>query len=700
MMRAGMLAALALALSVGCEKKARPLEGPPLRVAFGDCTENARYVSGPRPAPFEEDRLASMHDPVERPPQEDPTPEEEEVAEDTGTALALDEGKMGNEESTRETGRYVMKKSGVPPQLARKQAIDATRREAILEKGLQEKLTTITGTADFSSGFDDRTVFGGEMEGGFGTSSGWGTTGTGKYGTIGTGKYGTIGHGSGTGSGYGTGAGRGRSVEPQVRIGNTTSTGDLDKNIIRRYIRRKLPQIKYCYEKQLLVNQGLEGTVVTEFTILPDGMVAQSKANGVSGEVSTCVAGVIKTIQFPKPKGGGIVEVRYPFNFRPAEPAEPVGSAGATDPKPIPEPTPEPEPVADDAPAKGILQAPGYVPGTDNPLRTHGPGIEACFRKHRKPYGVAVVEMTFGDGGAVTAAKTHGDLGDALASCVSEAAKKARFESASGSTRRCPVAVGTAVIDQPPGRGGGPVPLVDITADQVSFEDTALVSVAALVEDTSPTWKIVPLYERSVHQREKQRENTNKDETRVTVTGPGVIRPVGTTPMKVVNRVVMTLADAGLDFVLAAEGTDGWRILRGIELPVVPVPRGSGETWNRTGWSLKGRAWAVDTLADDEPPIRLAILVTREAYWLGLTRVGEIRRVERAGDARDAVSLRESLAALGAIPGREGRIDAEIAADDDIAYADVVGVIDQALTAGLTDWMLTGPNALSVRFTQ
>ena len=29
------------------------------------------------------------------------------------------------------------------------------------------------------------------------------------------------------------------------------------------------------------------------------------------------VAGVIKNIEFPKPKGGGGVQVNYPFTFRP-----------------------------------------------------------------------------------------------------------------------------------------------------------------------------------------------------------------------------------------------------------------------------------------------------------------------------------------------------------------------------------------------
>jgi hypothetical protein len=271
-------------------------------------------------------------------PEEDQPEEEEELEKEsdeeeggTGTAEAFEEGKMGKEDSDRETGRYAAENKGVDPQLAKKQAIEQARTEGILGVGLQEQLTTLTGSADFTSGLDDRTVFGGrlgdevgEMAGGFGTgASGFGPGGGGTgWGTIGSGRYGTIGHGSGTGEGYGSGKGRGglsgrRSVVPQVHIGNATATGDLDKNIIRRYIRRQLARIKYCYEKQLLVNQGLQGTVVTNFVINGDGSVSNSKAGGVNGDVSSCVADVISSIQFPKPKGGGIVQVRYPFNFRP-----------------------------------------------------------------------------------------------------------------------------------------------------------------------------------------------------------------------------------------------------------------------------------------------------------------------------------------------------------------------------------------------
>lgn len=272
--------------------------------------------------------------------QEDPKQEEEEETESnaesggTGTAMALDEGKMGKQDSTRAAGQFAMKNEGVDPQIARAQAIEQARDAGFLgaiKMAQGGAFASLTGTGDFSSGLDDANVYGGllgdevgEMQGGFGFGrSGFGPGGGGTgWGTIGTGNYGTIGHGSGTGSGYGVGSGRGgmrgrRSSPPAVHIGNAVATGDLDKNIIRRYIRQKLPRITYCYEKQLLVREDLSGTVVTQFQISPQGAVLNSKAEGVSKEVADCVADVIQSIQFPKPKGGGLVQVRYPFTFRP-----------------------------------------------------------------------------------------------------------------------------------------------------------------------------------------------------------------------------------------------------------------------------------------------------------------------------------------------------------------------------------------------
>ncbi|MBL0214685.1 MAG: AgmX/PglI C-terminal domain-containing protein [Myxococcales bacterium] len=290
--------------------------------------------------------LASLEDTSTRTnsaSQDDPPPPEEEEKPDdgadesggTGTAMALEEGKMGKKDSDRAEGQYKMKKEQEDPQLARQQAIEQARTAGILGSSALTQggaFASLTGTGDISSGFDDGNIYGGllgneagEMNGGFGFGrSGFGPGGGGTgWGTIGTGRYGTIGHGSGTGSGYGVGGGRGgmrgrTASVPTVSIGQPNAQGDLDKAIIRRYIKRNIQKIQYCYEKELLAKPGLAGTVSTQFFITPNGNVASSSGSGVDGNVASCVAGVIKDIEFPKPKGGGGVQVNYPFTFRPA----------------------------------------------------------------------------------------------------------------------------------------------------------------------------------------------------------------------------------------------------------------------------------------------------------------------------------------------------------------------------------------------
>jgi tRNA A-37 threonylcarbamoyl transferase component Bud32/ketosteroid isomerase-like protein len=105
---------------------------------------------------------------------------------------------------------------------------------------------------------------------------------------------------------------------PTTALGSAAATGDLDKGVIRRYIYRYAQRIQYCYEKALVSSPGLEGTVTTQFTISGNGTVVAASAKGVSADVANCVADVIKGIEFPKPAGGGIVNVTFPFTFHPS----------------------------------------------------------------------------------------------------------------------------------------------------------------------------------------------------------------------------------------------------------------------------------------------------------------------------------------------------------------------------------------------
>ena len=57
---------------------------------------------------------------------------DEEESGGTGTKMALDEGKMGKKESTRQSGQYAMKNNHADPQLAKQQAIEKARNAGVL----------------------------------------------------------------------------------------------------------------------------------------------------------------------------------------------------------------------------------------------------------------------------------------------------------------------------------------------------------------------------------------------------------------------------------------------------------------------------------------------------------------------------------------------------------------------------------------
>jgi outer membrane biosynthesis protein TonB len=61
--------------------------------------------------------------------------------------------------------------------------------------------------------------------------------------------------------------------------------------------------------------------VTIQFTIAHTGIVAVSKVQKStmgSPPVETCIARAVRRWKFPKPKGGGIVIVSYPFVLRAA----------------------------------------------------------------------------------------------------------------------------------------------------------------------------------------------------------------------------------------------------------------------------------------------------------------------------------------------------------------------------------------------
>jgi len=153
--------------------------------------------------------------------------------------------------------------------------------------------------------------------GGLGMRGG-GLGGGGFGNTIGIGDIGTRGRGGGL-NGYGSSVGTlGKKTSSEVAIssGNPVVEGSMDKELIRRVIHEHRNQVRYCYESELQRHPGLNGKVTVKFVIGASGQVQKSGVDSSSlgnPAVENCIVARVYQWQFPKPKGGGIVQVSYPF---------------------------------------------------------------------------------------------------------------------------------------------------------------------------------------------------------------------------------------------------------------------------------------------------------------------------------------------------------------------------------------------------
>jgi pSer/pThr/pTyr-binding forkhead associated (FHA) protein len=166
-----------------------------------------------------------------------------------------------------------------------------------------------------------------------GASSGgtaFGLAGSGRgFGSGGGGGAGMYGGGGGWGYGgrkrvYGRrgmslrGRGRSKSIV-RINPGRLILKGALSKREIARVIRMYWAQIKFCYERQLMKNPKLAGKIVVRWKIGGNGSVTSASVvqTTMNNErVENCITRRIGRWRFPKPRGGGSVNVNYPFIFR------------------------------------------------------------------------------------------------------------------------------------------------------------------------------------------------------------------------------------------------------------------------------------------------------------------------------------------------------------------------------------------------
>lgn len=162
------------------------------------------------------------------------------------------------------------------------------------------------GTKDVSSG----EAFGATTKSGRGLSAlGGGSGGEG----LGFGK-GNLGVSEGV-----KGVGDNKGIHYGEATTKTVMMGSIDPEEIRKILEKHLPQFRHCYQRELDRVKTLKGLIDLEFTIGKEGRVVKtdikSKEGGFSNDGVGCLSSVLKIIQFPSPKGGGIVDVRQPLNF-------------------------------------------------------------------------------------------------------------------------------------------------------------------------------------------------------------------------------------------------------------------------------------------------------------------------------------------------------------------------------------------------
>ena len=101
---------------------------------------------------------------------------------------------------------------------------------------------------------------------------------------------------------------------------NTVVIGSLTKDQIWNVVEKHFSEIQNCYEVALQGDKRLAGKVSMHWVIGADGRVKvvkvkRSTLRNVYAE--SCMKNRIKYWVFPKPRGGGVVKVLFPFVFKP-----------------------------------------------------------------------------------------------------------------------------------------------------------------------------------------------------------------------------------------------------------------------------------------------------------------------------------------------------------------------------------------------
>jgi len=257
------------------------------------------------------------------PPPEEKKDDNKEANEDAGEGAKAkeEEGKVGKEEAKLKEAKGEKVNSPVQNrEIAENAGLLGALNDPnnMLTSGLDASLSSGIGGLIGVSGTQQG--FGGLGMRGTGFGGGGTASGLGGNGMRGTGLGGS-GTGSGAGEfGHGGDIGSKKTTTVSASTGEPIIMGGLDRSLIDAVIKRKMSQIRYCYQRELQKNPNLSGKLTIKFTIAKDGSVSQAgvKTSSMGNPaVDQCVVQRFYQMTFPEPKGGGIVIVSYPFIFSP-----------------------------------------------------------------------------------------------------------------------------------------------------------------------------------------------------------------------------------------------------------------------------------------------------------------------------------------------------------------------------------------------
>ena len=100
----------------------------------------------------------------------------------------------------------------------------------------------------------------------------------------------------------------------------TIFLGAMDPELIRKILKKYLPQFKFCFQQDLAFEKTKKGGIVDlKFSVNKFGKVKDIaigfKKKNFSDTGINCMKKVLSFIKFPRPKGGGKVRIRQPLNF-------------------------------------------------------------------------------------------------------------------------------------------------------------------------------------------------------------------------------------------------------------------------------------------------------------------------------------------------------------------------------------------------